>query len=176
MTLQRVKKIKAEGTEEENRLLDEGKKKVSSIYAQMQNRKKREELITKSIMDAAATTATTTTANDDDNNDIHIENKKKWLIYGDFTKVYDQIPDNSVHLVFSDLPYDDPSIPLYGELARKAYNKVKDGGCMVLYAGHYALPEIFKQFENTGWTYWWTFAMVHGGPTTRMHKQRVHVG
>lgn len=30
--------------------------------------------------------------------------------------------------------------------------------------------------ENSGLDYGWEIAMVHGGATTRMHKQRVHVG
>jgi DNA modification methylase len=30
--------------------------------------------------------------------------------------------------------------------------------------------------KDSGLIYWWIFAMIHSGATTRMYKQKVHVG
>jgi len=53
---------------------------------------------------------------------------------------------------------------------------LREGGSLLTYAPHYALPEIFDYMKNSGLTYWWIFAMIHGGGATRMHKQKLWVG
>lgn len=53
---------------------------------------------------------------------------------------------------------------------------LREGGSLLTYAPHYALPQIFDYMKNSGLTYWWIFAMIHGGGATRMHKQKLWVG
>ena len=53
---------------------------------------------------------------------------------------------------------------------------LREGGSLLTYAPHYVLPEIFDFMKNSGLTYWWIFAMIHGGGATRMHKQKLWVG
>ena len=53
-----------------------------------------------------------------------------------------EIADNSVELILTDPPYNEESIPLYGELAKLAQRVLKPGGSLITIIGHYALFKI----------------------------------
>ena len=50
------------------------------------------------------------------------------LIDGDMQNESVQVPDNSVHLIFTDPPYDEKSSYLYDSLALHGYRVLKAGG------------------------------------------------
>jgi len=104
-------------------------------------------------------------------------NDKLKLFQGDFRDVCrKQIPDDSIYLIFTDPPYDKKHLQLYATLGTEGFRMLREGGSLLTYAPHYALPEIFDYMKNSGLTYWWIFAMIHGGGATRMHKQKLWVG
>ncbi len=58
-----------------------------------------------------------------------------------------EVEDNSIDLIFTDPPYNEESIPLYGDLARLAHRGLKPGGSLVTFIGLYALFKIGKQID-----------------------------
>jgi ParB-like chromosome segregation protein Spo0J len=97
------------------------------------------------------------------------------VITGDFREIMAGMPDNSIDLIFTDPPYDEETIPLYGELARLANEKLKPGGSLLVYAGNYALPRYFE-LMTPHLRYWWTIAMMHSGGNARLIGKNIMVG
>jgi len=93
---------------------------------------------------------------------------------GDFRKVLDDLPDNSVDLIFTDPPYDKRSIPLYGGLAELAARVLVPGGSLVCYAGVHALPSLFS-LMTPHIPFWWQFCLRLKAAFPRQHGWRVHV-
>ena len=85
-----------------------------------------------------------------------------------------ELNNDSIDLIFTDPPYDEESIPLYGELARVTQRVLKTGGSLITFIGHYGLFKIGKQItDNSQLEYHWLFVVKHNGHTARMWKQRV---
>jgi len=80
------------------------------------------------------------------------------IIHGDFREVCSEIPDNSLDLIFTDPPYLKKNIHLYGDLGAFAAHKLKEGGSLVTYVGHYNLPD-YIHLLNHWLTYWWIFSV-----------------
>jgi hypothetical protein len=93
---------------------------------------------------------------------------------GDFRKVFDALPDNSVDLVFTDPPYDTESVPMYGDLAKLAARVLVPGGSLICYAGVHALPTLFP-LMTPHLAFWWQFCLRLQGAFPRQHGWRVHV-
>ena len=68
------------------------------------------------------------------------------LIQGDFQ----YIDDKSIDLIFTDPPYHKEWLPMYEPLGKLACSVLKEEGSLVMYAGHYALPQIFDYMKNSG--------------------------
>ena len=86
-----------------------------------------------------------------------------------------QVPDNSVHLIFTDPPYDEKSSYLYDSLALHGYRVLKAGGSLVTYVGHYAIPQIIQYMETRNLHYYWIFAVVHTGPFSSFFAKNILV-
>jgi len=85
-----------------------------------------------------------------------------------------EIVDNSIAFILTDPPYNEASIPLYGELAKLAQRVLKPGGSLITIIGHYALFKIGKQItDNSELVYHWQLILKHNGHTAKMWKQRV---
>ena len=97
------------------------------------------------------------------------------IITGDFRKQGHLIDDNSVDLIFTDLPYHRKAIPLYADLAKFAARVLIEGGSLICYCGHYAIPDILKLMEPH-LRYWWMIACVHTGRNKILQAFGVHVG
>ena len=82
------------------------------------------------------------------------------LLTGDFRKVGRKVPDASVDLIFTDAPYSDDAVPLYGELAKFAARVLRPGGLCLAYTGvrsmHKAHDEMAQHLD-----YFWTFSVFH---------------
>ncbi len=87
----------------------------------------------------------------------------------------ERMDDDSIDLIFTDPPYDTESIPLYIDMARIAAQKLKVGGSLITYAGHYALPELLSGMCQH-LRYWWIMALQHEGNSARLPGKWVFVG
>lgn len=96
------------------------------------------------------------------------------IIVGNFIEACDSIPDDSVDLIFTDPPYDDGSVPLYGDLARIAARILKPGGSLIAYVGHHAMPNVLN-LMTPHLRFWWTLAVHHNGNTARLPGKWVYV-
>ena len=83
---------------------------------------------------------------------------------------------SSVELVFTDPPYDEESVPLYGEAARIAARILKPGGSFIAYSGQKYLPEVFDECRSSDLRYWWTGACVHAGGNQILQKLGIRCG
>jgi len=122
--------------------------KVDKAYGELRKRQKREAL--KKAADTAPTSA-------------------MWdCRLGDFRLALADIPDASVALVFTDPPWDDATAQRdYADLFSFANRVLVDGGSLVAYAGHNALPVVLSQPNPL--RYWWTLAAVQDrGRTARL--------
>jgi 16S rRNA G966 N2-methylase RsmD len=97
------------------------------------------------------------------------------LYLGDFRKIGDKIPDESVDLIFTDPPYDRKAIELFEPLGEFAARVLRPGGSLVAYIGHIQLPECLEQLSKN-LRYWWTCACVHGGQHARMTEYGIVAG
>ena len=98
------------------------------------------------------------------------------LYCGDFRDVCRaHIPDSSINLIFTDPPYSREHLHLYQPLGNEAFRMLKKGGHLVVYAAHYALPEIFDYMKNSGLEYWWVIVVKHTGPSARVFSKNVVV-
>jgi 16S rRNA G966 N2-methylase RsmD len=86
---------------------------------------------------------------------------------GDFYELSAELADASVDLIFTDPPYDEKSIPLFGKMAEVAARVLKPGGSLVTYLGHMQLLEagaLMSQYLR----FWHPLACMHAGPAARM--------
>jgi len=86
------------------------------------------------------------------------------IILGDFREKADEIPDNSVDLIFTDPPYDRAAIKLFDGLGEFAAKKLRPGGSLVFYLGQIQLPSALEILSKH-LRYWWCCSCYHSGPT-----------
>jgi hypothetical protein len=84
------------------------------------------------------------------------------VITGDFREQGSAIEDGSVDLIFTDPVYHRDAIPLYGDLAQFAARKLVDGGSLICYVGHFAIPDVLP-LMTPHLRFWWLLASVRGG-------------
>lgn len=97
------------------------------------------------------------------------------LLQGDFRQLSKTIPNESIELIFTDPPYAAEYVPLYIDLAVMAHNVLKEGGSLVTYVGHYAIPNVIEIMENANLTYWWPIAVVLSGSFARHYPRQVTI-
>ena len=97
------------------------------------------------------------------------------LLNGDFRDQSKTISDNSIDLIFTDPPYGVEYVHLYGDLAVIAYNALREGGSLVTYVGHNAIPKIIEMMEGGGLTYWWLIAVVLSGSFAKHYPKQVTI-
>jgi hypothetical protein len=97
------------------------------------------------------------------------------ILTGDFREALDDLPDGCARLVLTDPPYDDNSVPIYGDLAVVAERLLCDGGSLITYAGHHALPAIFQAVGDR-LRYWWELVLRHRGPHAKLVGKNINVG
>jgi ParB-like chromosome segregation protein Spo0J len=97
------------------------------------------------------------------------------LIHGDFRVVGQEIPDNSIAVIFVDPPYRYEDLPLYEELGKLAGRVLIPGGSLFTYAGGYWFNRIFELIEKTSnLTYWWKIAIVYQKGHQPIFPRRVY--
>jgi site-specific DNA-methyltransferase (adenine-specific) len=92
---------------------------------------------------------------------------------GDFRELGQTIADDSVDFIFTDPPYDEASISLYGDLAELAARVLRDGGWCLAYSGNRFLVEVCNIMQGH-LEYQWMFAVQHTGGDLRFRSLRLH--
>jgi site-specific DNA-methyltransferase (adenine-specific) len=137
--------------------LREGKIKIDKAHRQIKNLQKRQGLLSNLCL-----------------NTIQFPDNIR-IIEGNFIEKCMDIPDNSIDLIFTDPPYNRGWLPFYEPLGKIAFRVLKEGGSLVMYAGHYALPQIFDYMRNSGLHYRWEIMVKHPGSSARMFDKNVIV-
>jgi DNA modification methylase len=91
---------------------------------------------------------------------------------GDFYDLSAKLKDSSVDLIFTDPPYDDKSISLFGRMGEVAARVLKPGGSLVTYLGHMQLIEAGRLLSKH-LRYWHPLCCLHGGTLARMTEYGV---
>jgi 16S rRNA G966 N2-methylase RsmD len=86
---------------------------------------------------------------------------------GDFHTMAAELKDETVDLIFTDPPYDDESLPLYGQMGEVAKRVLKPGGSLVTYCGNL---QILKAGEALAkhLRFWQPLCCLHSGPSSRL--------
>jgi 16S rRNA G966 N2-methylase RsmD len=96
------------------------------------------------------------------------------LQFGDMKTLGENIADNSIDMIFTDPPYNEASLSLYGDLARLADRVLKPGGSLITYVGHYAIFKINDLIrENSELVYHWQVIVRHSGSKSRIHARQI---
>lgn len=148
-TLDKVKKIQAQASEEVKAKLSSGEVSINAIYQEIKKEEKKAEK-----------------ENERDRLAEIGKNKKIEIDFrlGDFEEVFKDIPDGSIDCIITDPPYPKEFIEVWSKLSRFAKRVLKPNGYCVAYSGQMYLPEVMKRMcENLD--YYWTFAVYHEGQT-----------
>ena len=97
------------------------------------------------------------------------------IIVGDFRDYADQIPDNSLSLIFTDPPYDRKSLEMFPAISEFAAKKLCPGGSLLCYVGHIQLPSAVEALGRN-LRYWWTVCCLHSGGRGLMREYGIRAG
>jgi DNA modification methylase len=137
---------------------------ITKVYNQIRRQEQKEDLI-RQVQEAASGSR----------HDKEDDSRAK-LIQGDFQYIdTPKIGDKSIDLIFADPPYHTEWLPMYEPLGKLACRVLKEGGSLVMYAGHYALPQIFEYMKNSGLKYWWAMVVKHNGSSRLLQYHHVYV-
>jgi hypothetical protein len=92
------------------------------------------------------------------------------LRHGDLLKVLADVEDGSVDLIFTDPPYDPPSIARYADLSLLASRVLKDDGVLLAYSGKIYLPQIVAALGQH-LDYSWTLTLLQGGGASLVNSR-----
>ena len=56
-----------------------------------------------------------------------------------------------------------------------AQSVLREGGSLVTYVGHYAIPQVIEIMVSMGLTYWWPIAVVLSGSFARYYPRQVTI-
>ena len=101
----------------------------------------------------------------------------KNIIVNDITFINDdfrnvEIENNSIDLIITDPPYPSEYLPLWNDLGKFAFEKLKAGGFLVAYSGQYHLPTVINSLSNH-LNYYWTFCLYHKGTTQIINARNI---
>jgi DNA modification methylase len=139
---------------------------MTNVYNQIRRQEKKEDLI-RQVQQAAGGEC-----------QHEIENSSAKLIQSDFQELDSAtIGDSRVDLIFTDPPNKREWLPSYELLGKLASRVLKEGGSLVMSAGHHALPQIFDYMKNSGLKYWWAIVAVvsDNGSPRLLQNQHVYV-
>jgi len=83
-----------------------------------------------------------------------------------------KLPEGSIDLVFTDPPYHDEHLDLFGELAKLSAHVLKPGGLCISYVGKMFLPQILGAMDKC-LEYVWTLAITQEGNQSRVWKHHI---
>ncbi len=80
-----------------------------------------------------------------------------------------ELPENSVDMIFTDPPYDEESLPLFGNLAEFAKSSLKDGGYLMTYCGKMFLPRVMNMLGDK-LEYVWEYGVFQPDSNHKINK------
>jgi 16S rRNA G966 N2-methylase RsmD len=83
--------------------------------------------------------------------------------FGDFRELSAELKDNTVDLIFTDPPYNDESLPLYGQMGEVAKRILKPGASLVTYCGHMQMLKAAAALEKH-LRFWQPLCCLHATP------------
>lgn len=92
------------------------------------------------------------------------------------------IPENSVDLIITDLPYLENDISpknrnsIFRDLGDHAMKVLRDGGVLVTITGHFYLDVAIDHLKSSGLTYHWILCILHSGKSVVVHSKKALVG
>jgi site-specific DNA-methyltransferase (adenine-specific) len=96
------------------------------------------------------------------------------IYHGDCREVLPSLETNSFDLILTDPPYDRDSVWIYGEIARRARDLLKERCFCYAYTGADSLPAVMKLMgEHLYW--FWLFSIAHNGAHPRVWNKRLMV-
>ena len=101
-----------------------------------------------------------------------LPDKRMQIIHGDFREVLDDIPDNSVDLIFTDPIYLKENLDDWSDLSLFASQKLKIGKLLVCYSSTNILDESIKRLSEH-LKYVWTMAVVYPSAKKPHHVYRI---
>lgn len=167
-TYERSRKIIIKGSEDQKNALRKGDVRIKKIYRQLRREEKEAELIKKAKL--APSIAQLLRHNQPKQfGDANVQ-----LYHSDFRLLTEQqIPSESVELIFTHPPDDPDSLPLYRDLARSANRWLKEGGSLVIYASQWTVPTVFNYMGSNNLQFWWIISVKRKDGTARMHKYKL---
>lgn len=78
-----------------------------------------------------------------------------------------------VDMIFTDPPYGREHLPLYRDLNDLGAPLLNEGGSLITYFGHFALPEVVAAFKDL--RFWWLLCSYQPGARRHMDYSRVYV-
>ena len=86
----------------------------------------------------------------------------------------DAIDPKSVDAIVTDAPYPSEYLPCFKHLARRAPERLKPGGSLIVMSGQSYLPEVFSALRKSGLTYRWTFCLLTtAGENTQIFDRHI---
>jgi 16S rRNA G966 N2-methylase RsmD len=76
------------------------------------------------------------------------------ILLGDMRVLIKDVPDESVDLIFTDLPYATKYFELYSVLASEGARILKPGGFLITLVGNFMFPELIEEFGKYLKYYW----------------------
>ena len=108
------------------------------------------------------------------NLDIVVEHEDVTLFNAPFENVLPKLPKESIELVFTDPPYDEASIPLFGTLAELSEPIMPEGASLLTYFGHYSAPRVLS-LMTPHLKFWWLIAINQTGPRRTLEGKNVWI-
>lgn len=84
-----------------------------------------------------------------------------------------ELPKQSIDLIFTDPPYHDEYLDLYGALAELASHVLKPGAYLMAYCGKMYLPTIINTMEANGLEYIWVDAVFQAFSKSKISKHNL---
>ena len=99
------------------------------------------------------------------------------VILGDFIERCKDLPNDSIHLIFTDPLYTKKFLYLYDELGKVAVRILKNGGSIVMYCDGdlESIYQIIGFMKSRGLTPWREILVIHAGPFGRVYPRHVVV-
>lgn len=155
-TFERAKKVIQIAPEQVKENLRNGKTTITKEYQNIQKQEKREK-------------------RHDEIKKIQVNLPETVTLYNqDFTTA--PIKDNSISLIFTDPPYHEKYLSLFGDLSKHAGRVLREGGSLITYCGHFNIGKVINMMEEQGLKFHWIISVVHSGPSASVFGRKILVG
>jgi site-specific DNA-methyltransferase (adenine-specific) len=153
-TYERGKKVRDEGTEEEQKTARAKSHAINTAYQKLIKRKKSEE---KQEIKSKLP------------NRLNIK-----ILQGNLTDVALKLDENSIDFIITDPPYGEKYLNLYTDLGAVAKKLLKPNGSLIVLTGQSYLPEIMKRLEDFLKYNWVVAYLTPGGQSVQLWQRKVN--